>query len=160
MVEANNNAVKKMVLKRSIGTGVIAGLLFSILYLVLYYFSFIKINPLTIFEVLFGEGEWINKWYAKLLFIMIISLLSMLFSLLYYATLKNIESWFAGVLFGVSAWCFLFVLIPLLFNNNQFLVNQTIHTNTTVFVLFLLYGLFVGYSISFDYKSLNIAAKK
>lgn len=160
MEKENHSKLKSIVLKRAVVTGLVGGLGLSVMFLVMHYFNFIEINPMYIFKVLLGDGVWETAWYAKVIFILIMCILSILVAMIYFFTLKSIESWLAGGLYGISIWSLLFILLPLIVEKFHDVTERTNHTNVSLFTVFLLYGLFIGYSISFDYKCVKINAGK
>ncbi|OCA92632.1 YqhR family membrane protein [Pseudobacillus wudalianchiensis] len=85
---------------------------------------------------------------------------SILLAIVYYFLLKKSKTIWSGVLFGVALWIFLFVIIhPLLASIPSW---QKLNANTlsTTLCLLILYGLFIGYSISYGYEQHLLREKR
>jgi hypothetical protein len=61
-----------------------------------------------------------------------------------------------GIVFGAALWGLVFFILNPMFPNLQTVFELPRNTIVTTACLYILYGVFVGYSISFDYNELNI----
>ncbi|OKO91179.1 hypothetical protein BRO54_2880 [Geobacillus proteiniphilus] len=86
---------------------------------------------------------------------MLIGIISIAAALLYYALLRNICGMWAGILYGAALWMIVFYLFNPLFPNVQPVADLEINTIVTTLCLYILYGVFVGYSISFETQEMN-----
>lgn len=85
---------------------------------------------------------------------------SLLLSIVYYFLLRKSKTIWGGVLFGAAIWVFLFIIIhPLLASVPSW---QKLNGNTlsTTICLLILYGLFIGYSISYGYEQHLLKEKR
>ncbi|KIL75271.1 YqhR family membrane protein [Bacillus badius] len=85
---------------------------------------------------------------------------SLILAAIYYFLLKKSKTIWAGVLFGVFLWIFVFMMIhPLLASIPSW---QKLNGNTlsTTLCLLVLYGLFIGYSISYGYEQHLLKEKR
>jgi len=159
-MEKNEHANKKInrkVFGKSILVGLIAGIIFSLFFLVLHYFTLIEIDILTsIKKGFFKDGATFN-WYGKIMLVIIVGMISIIvsvvLSLVYFAIFKKINIWYIGALYGVCIWSILYIGIPLLVYGNVIVAHYSVHTHINTLCLFVLYGTFIGYTISFEYEN-------
>lgn len=141
--------IRKLVLPRAILVGFCGGIIWGIFYLIMYLFNMVEIDHLAILRKWF-QDEWINRWYAHLIFLIMLSIVSILFALLYYYLLRKMKSWVVGGLYGIALAFIVYFIIPLITTGfNSF---EKFHADTHIGIVctFLLYGVFVGYTISYD----------
>lgn len=136
----------------SVTTGFFGGFLLSLFHLVIHFFNISKINHEMILNYFFISGKWIGKWYGYIFFVLFISVLSIIFALIYYVLFRKINGWFIGVVYGLMLWTIFGLFIPLLFYDISFTELVTSRTNVATICSFILYGVFIGYSISYDYE--------
>lgn len=149
MKKRNENIV---VFINSLTTGFFAGFLLSIFQIIFSYFKISKINHEIILNHFYITGNWIAKWYGYLFFILFISILSILVAIIYYLLFRKIRGWLVGLIYGLLLWLIFGFIIPLFFYDISFSEHFTSRTNVATICLFLLYGVFIGYSISYDYE--------
>ena len=65
-----------------------------------------------------------------------------------------------GVFYGITLWMIIFFLIQPLFPNTKQILELNVDTIISTICLFILYGTFVGYSISYDYHDTYVLEKK
>jgi len=130
--------------------GFFAGLLWGGLKCIEYYFHFTSLTPGFLLEPFFlheflisPAGFWVG-WGAFTLFSIIASLL--------YALLmaKTKGPWF-GIGYGVVWWGVIFLLIGPITGMTKWIAYMDLNTIVTDLCLFVLWGLFIGYSISFEF---------
>lgn len=131
-------------------TGFFGGGLLASSYLLFYYFNVSNINHKYILAFFRINGSWLHKWYGYLFFIMFISLLSVVLAIIYYLLFRKIKGWILGAVFGISLWVIFGLLIPLFVYDMTFTSFYKSYTNVLSFCALLLYGIFIGYSISYD----------
>lgn len=142
------------ILSRSLLTGFIGGLLWSSLGALAYFFNFTEVSPKMYVLRSWTTAGWTDTWLGNVIAILLVGLLSILTALLYYGLFKKIESMWMGVAFGAILWAVvLFVLQPV-FPNIKPATNLNQETIVTMLCLFVLYGTFIGYSISYDYHDM------
>src|SRR5690625_1548407 len=136
---------------RTLLTGFVGGLIWSTLAVIMYYFNFAEVDPKKFILRPWKDIEWTNGWLGDLVTISILSTLSIVVALIYYFLFKKILSIWMGVIYGVTLWLIIFFLIQPLFPNTKQLLELNMDTIVSTICLFILYGAFVGYSISYDY---------
>lgn len=141
-----------IVFLNAMSTGFFAGFFLSAFHIAIHYFNISKVSHEMVLNLFFIEGDWINKWYGYIFFIFFISFLSIFSAILYYLLFRKIKGCFVGFVYGVIFWMTFGFLIPLLFYNMSFSELFTSRTNVATICSFILYGIFIGYSISYDYE--------
>lgn len=144
---------QSIVFLNAVITGFFGGMLIAILHVIFHYFNINRVSPVKIMNFFYIEGNWLYKWYGTIFFILFISMLSIVIGIIYYLLLKKVRGWFMGFIFGIVLWGIYGVCIPLIYSEitlkQLFLSNSSIATAS----LFIVYGLFIGYSISYDYET-------
>ncbi|WP_108670828.1 YqhR family membrane protein [Peribacillus acanthi] len=139
--------------------GFFGGLLFSAIGQFTYYFNFSELGPKIIVPSWVSEN--ISKgWVSALVSFLIIGVISIIVALVYYVTLRKVNTIFAGVGFGVAIWAVVFFAINPFLDKMDKVGKMETNTLITTFCLYLLYGAFIGYSISYDEYERNFYSKK
>ncbi|MCQ2011492.1 YqhR family membrane protein [Sporolactobacillus sp. STSJ-5] len=146
---------KKNQLSKSIGrtavTGLFGGLFWSGMGLICHLLNFSKVGPSLLFAPLTFWG-WRNEIGGQLLAIAGCSILSIFAALIYMLIFSKIKSIWFSIGFGLFLWgCVFFLFRPFL-NGLPFVTRLDMNTLITTLCLYALYGLFIGYSISFDFE--------
>ncbi|QKS70948.1 hypothetical protein FLK61_29950 [Paenalkalicoccus suaedae] len=130
--------------------GLFGGLFFSLLGYAAYYFHFTEVGPgLTISMWMSEEfeptalGEWISVFLNGILGIGA--------AFLYRVLFIRFKGPTAGVFYGVILWVIIFQFISPLFPAIKGILSMSFHSIVTTLCLYIVFGLFVGYSVSFDY---------
>lgn len=153
------------ILVRTIGTGASMGLAFYFLWSFVSYFKF------TSYPVHYYIKDSINivfdipRWSQIIIIALIMTLLSVIFALVYYVLAKKVQSIWMGIMYGVCIALMHFFIIHPLFMDEQLFFNS-IASTITIFSVHILFGVSIGHSISFDYseslyhrKELNVLNK-
>lgn len=132
--------------------GVAGGLMFSTLHYLAYLFRFTSVSPALWVE--WGMGKPFGRTPAGLLLSMAIwTLLSVVVALLYdRAVGRRIHPVGGGVGLGLLLWALVFLGGPML-GLVPGLAQLDIDTLSTELALFLVYGLFVGHSLSGRFRA-------
>lgn len=129
--------------------GFIGGMFWSALAMLAYYFNFTEISPKVIISS-WAADAWMNGVLGFFILIILYGLVSIIVAFIYYATLRKVRNIFASIFFGLVLWaCVHFALVPL-FPDMLKITEMTIDTAVTTICLYILYGVFIGVSISFD----------
>jgi len=140
------------VFKRSILTGFVGGFFWCFIGTVLAYFKFTVFTPKALLVQTWLRTAWSAKWMGDLLALFIAGVLSILAAVLYFALLRKLANIWIGAAYGWIIWCLVFFLaLPLavrLPNVSQ--LNQ--ETIVTTLCLYTLYGVFIGFSVAYDYQ--------
>lgn len=145
---------------RTLLTGFIGGLIWSTLAVMMYHFNFAEVDPKKFILRAWKDVDWTNGWLGDLVSILVLSILSIIVALIYYFLFKKIFSIWMGVFYGITLWMIIFFLIQPLFPNTKQILELNVDTIISTICLFILYGTFVGYSISYDYHDTYVLEKK
>lgn len=140
-------------------TGFVGGVLWSALAFLAYYFNFTEIRPNVIIEP-WTIGKWKEGWLGTVISITLIGIVSIGAALIYYAVLRRFKGMWAGIGFGIAMLALVFfVLNPIFPGISPFgdLKRNTIITSVCIYIL---YGVFVGYSISYEEEEIQKREEK
>lgn len=132
--------------------GFFGGLFWSLIWIICYLLHFTKVGP-TIFLFFLNEQKWVNKWQGYLLTLALLIAASIIIAFIYKYVLGKIKSIWISLCYGLFLYFFVFFIIEPWIKDLPPLFTLDFDTNTTMICLSLLYGLFIGYSISFDITS-------
>ena len=130
-------------------TGFFGGLLWSAIGYCTYYFKFIKIEPNVILEP-FTVGTWRESWIGIVISIFTYGIISIGVSFIYYAVLKKLKTIWVGVVYGVALFFIVFLILNPIFPSMKPLFKLDTNTIITCVCLYIMYGVFIGYSISYE----------
>lgn len=134
--------------------GFIGGVFWSLLAYLASILNFTKISPNLILQPI-AVGNWKSGTLGEFIGVALIGVLSIGVALVYYAVLKKFKSMYVGMIYGAALWGLVFFLLNPMFPDLQTVFELPRSTIVTSICLYILYGVFVGYSISFDYNELN-----
>lgn len=147
------------VIKRTIGTGAFLGFAF---YLFWYAVAFVNFTPFPAHIYIDESLEllWnMPTWFQFIVTGSIMIVLAIVSAILYYAIAKKLYSIWIGLLYGlILAGIHMFVIHPLFYD--ELLFVQSFSSTVTIINLHVLFGLSIGYSISFDYTESMIYLKE
>lgn len=131
--------------------GFFAGLIWGGIKNFLYYLEFTNVEPLFLLKALFTKA-FIHSWVGHLVGWGVFVLFSMGAALLYAALFYKIKGPWMGIAYGAGIWLILHGLVgPPLGMMNGF-EKQGLNTVTTEICLYLMWGLFIGYSIAYEFN--------
>ncbi|KZZ86266.1 MULTISPECIES: YqhR family membrane protein [Bacillaceae] len=156
MDNQNSGTVKKgptaaSILGRVAACGFAGGLIWSVMAFIASYFKLSEISPNMILQPV-SAGAWKDGTAGNIVSICLISVISIGVAFVYYAILRRIHTIWAGIGFGIALWGFVFVLLTPLFPVLKPITDLDSNTVVTTLCIYILYGTFVGYSISYDYS--------
>lgn len=151
MTEKNDSLQKYMLIVKIITIGLCGGLVFAFLILFSLYFHFVDLHMDDI--VRFFNVK--HRLVAYCLFIVVIMFISLIVASIYYVTLKKQNNWLPAAIFGFVLWIILYVFIPFVSLNWNSLSMFSTETHVTTLCIAIMYGTFIGYSISFHYNMYN-----
>ncbi|GGF08233.1 hypothetical protein GCM10010954_03340 [Halobacillus andaensis] len=143
------------VLAKSLTIGFVSGVLWSTLGAISYYFHFSEVSPASFIFRSFWQTNWTSSFLAEVLAVIIVGLLSILVSLIYYLILKRKNGMWPGLLLGVVVFAAVFFALNPIFSAVPTWSEITSDTYVTSVCLFILYGVFIGYSISYEFHEYN-----
>src|SRR5690625_1467873 len=142
---------QRKVLIRTLITGLIGGWLWSLFASVLYYFNFIEVNLKSYVLRSWTVASWTSTWKGTLVVIIMLRFLSILIGFIYYFIFRKINSMWMGLMYGVVLWGIFALMTQYSFPNIKPLTDFNKESITSSLCIFILYGTFLGYAISFDY---------
>lgn len=155
--ESKNNLE---VLKRAVFTGFIGGVLWSTVGVISSLLNLIDISPRAfVVRPWLHSLAWTDHWQGDLLAILIIGLVSIIVAFLYWLMFRKISSMWVGVIYGVVLWALIFNLYVRWIGSLPLLNELSVHTIVGTICLYILYGLFIGFSISYDYDDTTLASR-
>lgn len=134
--------------------GFYGGIIWGFVHFIAYYLNLTKIGPAFILNP-WALGEWKNQLLGQMIGIFAISLISIAIAFLYRGLFAKFKSIILSLIFGASLWALIFYALNPIFPDMQPLSKMDKNTIVTTACIFLLYGLFVGYSISFHYGEIT-----
>ncbi|NGP43592.1 hypothetical protein G4V62_00925 [Bacillaceae bacterium SIJ1] len=135
---------------RIVSIGWYGGLLFSIVGWIASLLSFSTYGPQSFLEEATGYGFGAT-WLGVLTTLVGLSLLSIVIAFIYHALLRKRKGLLSGGLFGIAIWLILYGVLSPLLPGVPLLQEMNVDSLVTTGCLFLVYGVFVGYSISYEY---------
>jgi uncharacterized membrane protein len=145
-------------LGRSLLTGFIGGILACVIGIFLYYFNFIEVSAKSYVLRSWTTAKWTDTWLGEVVTIFVIGILSIGIAMVYYGILKKIYSIWMGILYGLILWGIVFYVLHPIFPNIPSVTELEWKTIVSSICLFVMYGTFIGYSISFDYHDTVVSA--
>ncbi|ELK46248.1 YqhR family membrane protein [Halobacillus sp. ACCC02827] len=150
---------QQSVLGKALITGFVAGILWSGLGTIAYYFHFAEVSAASFFFRSFFQTDWTGTWLSEVLAILLTGILSILTALVYYFLLKNKNGLWPGMLYGGIIWAVVFLVLTPVFPAVPTFLEMDSDTWVTTGCLFILYGVFIGYSISYEYRESSETSK-
>lgn len=152
--EQNQQDLPVSITGRIIGTGFTGGILWSLVGYLFYLFHFSEISPNMLLQP-FVLGEWKKQALGTWISIILIGMISIGAAFLYFVCFKRFKTMWPGLIYGALLWLLVFFVFNPIFPDVRGVTELKSDTVVTTFCLYLLYGMFVGYSISFEYNELN-----
>ena len=159
MAAETKRDLQKSKIKTALVVGLVGGIFWSLIGYALYYMNFTTLGP-SIFAKTFVNPNLVNKPWVQMMGVAVITLLSLAFALLYVFTLSKYYTPWIGVASGIVLFLLFFYGASPLFGLTVKPIHEMgMNTFTTEFCLFLLYGLFIGFSLSAEFSSNEEKAK-
>jgi len=130
-------------------TGLFGGLLWSAIGYFAYYLNFIKVEPNIILEP-FTVGTWRESWIGIVISIFAYGIISIVVAFLYYAILKKFKTMWVGAVYGIVLFLIVFIILNPIFPSMKPFLKLDLNTIITCVCLYIVYGVFIGYSISYE----------
>lgn len=158
-LEQNQREKPMSFLAMTIITGLFGGIFWSALAYLAYIFNFTEIRPNVILEP-WALGKWKEQWLGTVISIIAIGLFSVGAALVYYAAMRKINSIWAGAAFGIALFLLVFYVLNPIFPGIKPFWDLSRNTLITSACFYILYGVFVGYSISYEENEIRNRGKK
>ena len=150
--ELNADGSQMPLMQLTLLTGFIGGVFGCRFGYLVHIFHFTMISPAVILGP--SQGAWKAGWVGVAIITLIYGLLSMLMALLYFSVLKKEEITMVGCgIWDIHFYRDLFYLQPLIPGMKP-LMKYDLNTFLTEICFFIVYGVFIGYSISYEYNEL------
>ncbi|MGX1192943.1 YqhR family membrane protein [Metabacillus sp. SLBN-84] len=143
---------------RAMITGFAGGIFWSLIGYLAYVLNMTEISPNMLLQP-FLLGDWKNGTIGNFAGVLVIGFLSVGTALVYYLVLKRFSSIFVGMIYGAALWALVFFLLNPIFPNVKTVFELERLTTVTMICLYILYGVFIGYSISFEQNELQSKKK-
>lgn len=132
-------------------TGLVGGLLWALFGYLAYTFKFTEIPPYVILEPL-ALGSLKHQWSGTIMTFILYGVFSLIAAFFYYAVLKGFSSIWIGLGYGFVLFLLIFLVLNPLMPGMKSFVNLQRDTIITSICIYILYGMFIGYSISYEYQ--------
>lgn len=149
--ENNQQENKVSLLVNVIAIGFCGGIFASFAGITAHYFKFMDFSPKFILTS-WSDMAWIDRWLGTMMTLLVFGILSIGIAFIYYGLFKKIKSIFAGLIFGAVCWILLIFLLKPMFSDLPSFAKMSSNSVITSVCILVLYGLFVGYSISYDHQ--------
>lgn len=140
-------------------TGLFGGVFWGTIGLFAYYFNFTEIRPNVILEP-WALGDWKKERLGTVVSIIIIGVFSVGAAYIYYAFLKKFKGMWFGTGYGIALFLLVFFVLNPLFPSMKPLFDLNRDTIITSICLYIVYGIFIGYSISYEYQNHKVQEKE
>jgi hypothetical protein len=140
-------------------TGLFGGILWSAVGILAHFFHLTEIHPRVILEP-WALGDWKKGWLGTVISLAVIGLISIGVAFIYYALFKKFKSIWAGFGYGIALFAIVFFIFNPIFPSIKPLGALDKNTIITSVCLYILYGVFIGFSISYEESEQNLQKKK
>ncbi|WP_071461251.1 YqhR family membrane protein [Bacillus massilinigeriensis] len=139
-------------------TGLFGGLLWSSLAQFAHYLNFTDVRVNVLLEP-WAFGAWKKGWIGTVFSIIALGIISIGVAFVYYWTMRKVKSMWGGAIFGLLLFLLVFYVLNPVFPGIKPISDLSRNTLVTSVCFYLLYGVFVGYSISFEENELQYREK-
>jgi hypothetical protein len=134
-----------------VSIGFFGGIFWSSVLLVLSYFDFTQIGPNFVLERI-KLGKWANGYVENLISIVGIGIISIIIAFVFYFIGRKFNGVLPGMFFGLLLWVIVFILLGKIAFDLKAIKDYSSDTTVTTICLFILYGTFIAYSVSFAFQ--------
>ncbi|WP_066193016.1 MULTISPECIES: YqhR family membrane protein [Gracilibacillus] len=142
---------KTNMITKTISAGFFGAIIWGTLASLAGFFNFTAISPKSLMLRSWLQQAWADRWLGDIVSVLLLSVPSILVAFVYYALLKKYNGMLPGFIMGFVLWFLVFWLMNPLFSNIKPFYQLDSNTILTTMCLFVLYSVFIGYSISFAY---------
>jgi hypothetical protein len=139
----------QLFMKKVMQIGVFAGLFWGAVWYFFYIFSFSEVGP-NYFLMPFALGDWKKEIWGNLTGITVMGILSVGVAILYGAFFKKFQGIIPGVIYGLVWWALVFFAVGSLSPVIKSALGLSKETLVTTICIFIIYGVFIAYSVSFE----------
>ena len=128
--------------------GFFGGIFWSTVSFVLSFFDFTQIGPTFVLEKI-PLGKWANFYIEVLLSIFCIGIISIVIAFIFFFIGKKFTGVLPGVFYGLLWWVIIFLVFGRIAFDLKPIKEYSTDTMVTSICIFILYGTFIAYSVSF-----------
>lgn len=139
----------------ALNVGFFAGIVWGIIKILSYYIGFTKVIPAFLAEPFFKD-PLLQGWTGHLLGLGHFVLFSMLAALIYALLLYKINGPWLGYAYGILWWSIIYLGVGPMLQMMKRIDHLDWNTIINDFCIFLLWGVFIGYTIAFEYNDQRI----
>lgn len=136
--------------KFAIYIGFFAGFIWGGLKMIEHYFHFTSLSPGFLLEPFFLHS-FLSAWPGYLLGWVAFTAMSIVAALLYGLLLAKAKGAWFGLAYGAAWWAVIYLGVGPLSGMMPWINRMDLNTISTDACLFLMWGIFIGYSISFEF---------
>ncbi|MEY2192437.1 YqhR family membrane protein [Neobacillus sp. BF23-41] len=140
-------------------TGLFGGLFWGLIGFIASYLSFTEIRPNVILEP-WALGHWKYEWLGTVISIILIGICSVVAAFIYYAVLRKFTGFWFGLGYGIILFLVVFFILNPLFPSIKPFFDLKRDTIITSICIYIVYGIFIGYSINYEYQNNNEQVKE
>ncbi|RFU65666.1 YqhR family membrane protein [Peribacillus glennii] len=145
-------------IKDTIIIGFTGGILLCLALQFVFYFNLMDYSPKFILTS-WTDLSWVDGWLGVVMSMLFFGILSIFAALVYYALLKKTRNIFAGILYGLVIFLLLVFIFRPMFPDLPTFAKMNAKTIITGICIFVIYGVFVGYSISYEHQEIEKQTK-
>jgi len=128
--------------------GFFGGIFWSTVSFVLSFFDFTQIGPTFVIEKI-PLGKWANFYIEVLISIFFIGIISIVIAFIFFFIGRKFTGVLPGVFYGLLWWVIIFLVLGKVAFDLKPIKEYSSDTMVTSICLFILYGTFIAYSVSF-----------
>jgi hypothetical protein len=140
-------------------TGLFGGIFWGTIGYISYFFNFTDVAPNAILEP-WTLGDWKKGWLGTVISIFLMGVLSVIVAYVYYFTLRKVKGIWFGWGYGIVLFLMVFFVLNPLIPSIKPLFELSRDTIITSVCLFSIYGIFIGYSINYEYELSKVQEKE
>ncbi len=140
-------------------TGLFGGVFWGTIGFIAYYLSFTEIRP-NVILIPWALGNWKYGWIGTIISILLLGIISIGVAFVYSALLKRFNGIWAGLGYGIVLFLVVFFILNPLFPDIKPFFDLNRDTIITSICLYSVYGIFIGYSISYEYQLKKVQEKE
>ncbi|MFZ7946861.1 MULTISPECIES: YqhR family membrane protein [Bacillaceae] len=140
-------------------TGLFGGLFWGTIGYIASYFNFTEVGPQIILKP-WALGSWKHGWMGTVVSIILLGVLSIVAAYIYYALLRKFKGFWFGLGYGVILFLLVFFILNPLIPGIKPIAELSRDTIITSVCLYIVYGIFIGYSINYEFELQESQAKE
>lgn len=147
-----NQSLNQKKLRMGVSVGLASGIIWGTIALAAYYLQFTDIGP-SIYAKPLLNPDYVLKWHGHLIGLLFYIFFSIIVSLIYAFSLSRFNSPWIGIFYGAALWGLVFILLNPLLDLTKNFTELGVNTITVMLCLYILAGLFIGYSLSIEFNN-------